>query len=429
MKLKTQKWLDLYFGHSLLWLLWIPVRALGLALKKKHHFSELREITFIKIIGGGSLFIALPLFVSLKNTYPRTRLRLLCSRQILGFAEALGVFDEILVVQDRGLAELVRSGLTAWIKILNFRAVVVDLEIHSRLTTALSVLTCAFSRLGLVNQNSIWRKRLYTHAVFVHPGSNISEAYDGLAALLGVTQISQPEARKFWKRQISSVALDSELLSSLCSEKYLAFGTGCSALSPERQMSPKLWHELLDFFLSKTSLSIIFLGGSEDFDFCESLMATRTADTRRRIKNLCGGLKLSQSLRVQSLARGFIGIDSALLHGARWSEIPVLGFWGPTHPQSLLRRFSSEEQSSEIHLYKALNCSPCVHIFDRAPCGGVNICMNHNFKQHLQEFLSILSRPKSSLSSKKLHENQCLVFFPDERPQFVPFKVELWAPS
>jgi hypothetical protein len=60
--------------------------------------------------------------------------------------------------------------------------------------------------------------------------------------------------------------------------------------------------------------------------------------------------------------------------------IKTISFWGPTDPETLLKKYSFLK--NEKIFYKKVYCSPCVHIVDEAPCKGNNICIENLFKNH-----------------------------------------------
>ena len=89
------------------------------------------------------------------------------------------------------------------------------------------------------------------------------------------------------------------------------------------------------------------------------------------IVNLAGKDLRESVLALDRMDRLFF-IDSALLHFARLLGKPAASFWGPTDPSVLLR---PSGLAPEVVHYVKLSCSPCVHVAQKPPCGGNNICM------------------------------------------------------
>ncbi|MEO2082553.1 MAG: glycosyltransferase family 9 protein [Desulfurobacteriaceae bacterium] len=71
--------------------------------------------------------------------------------------------------------------------------------------------------------------------------------------------------------------------------------------------------------------------------------------------NLCGKLKIIDSLAVLKLAAGVVSGDSAAVHLARSVKTPVVSIFGPTHPAFGFAPYSDEGAV----ITRNLPCSPC----------------------------------------------------------------------
>ena len=85
----------------------------------------------------------------------------------------------------------------------------------------------------------------------------------------------------------------------------------------------------------------------------------------------------------------FWGIDSALLHYARFLRTPCLSFWGPTHPETRLKPIDG---LAERVVYRKVPCSPCIHLAEEPPCGGNNVCIRNLFESAPGQELEWCSR-------------------------------------
>src|SRR3974377_1931429 len=103
LRLEHKLLIDYYAGGALHALLKPWVVLLGRALKRDHDLSRCREVTFLKLMGGGSLVIGYPALLGLRRGSRVRALRLITSPAVRPFAESLGVFDEITVIDDRGM--------------------------------------------------------------------------------------------------------------------------------------------------------------------------------------------------------------------------------------------------------------------------------------------------------------------------------------
>jgi hypothetical protein len=129
------------------WIVISAPRSFFFLLHRDHALSVRGDITVIKVLGGGSLVMALPALLGIRYTYPTVKIRLLTTGAVKPFAETLGVFDEILVLDDRSFVGLVTSSLRC-LRTCFGNDTVIDLEIYSRLSTVLGIFTCARNRLG-----------------------------------------------------------------------------------------------------------------------------------------------------------------------------------------------------------------------------------------------------------------------------------------
>src|SRR3954463_16019363 len=130
MQLRTQRSIDNYVGRLLIAALRPMAMVLGAILRRDHAIRVDREVVWVKMLGGGSLLLAMPMLLGFRRAYPNTRLVLITTPSVKPFAELAGLFDEYRVIEMKGIA-LLTSGFRAWAK--TFRAdCIIDLEVHSR---------------------------------------------------------------------------------------------------------------------------------------------------------------------------------------------------------------------------------------------------------------------------------------------------------
>lgn len=67
---------------------------------RDHDLANCREIAIIKILGGGSLVIAYPALLALKQLTHVRKLTLVTTPAVKPFGELLGIFDEIIVIRE-----------------------------------------------------------------------------------------------------------------------------------------------------------------------------------------------------------------------------------------------------------------------------------------------------------------------------------------
>jgi len=393
--LDLKKKLDFWGGGLGLLVLYPFVRMVGILLRRDHSLTNPRHIAVLKILGGGSLLMIYPSLVAIKKKYPQTKISLVCGRSIKNFAEAYKLFDHIQVIDDRSALSFLKSGLQTLVWLFREVDVSVDLEIHSRMTTLITTVAMVKNRIGLVDQLSLWRKRIYTHAIYTNSSGKMSEAYDTVAALFGIQELPLTQIREMFSQQIRAESLPSSFPTTV--NPRITLGLGCSDLAFERQMPLELWKNLLLQIHSRfPNVSLVFVGGPADQKLVEQLHDL-SPDLRKFTVNLCGSLSLNGSLKVIQESSVFMGIDSALIHLARTLAIPSVSFWGPTSPEALLRAWPQQE----LQVFSKVHCSPCVHQTEKPPCLGQNICMNHSphFTKVLNFIDEVLKNPSTTASA------------------------------
>jgi len=369
--ISTKLLADYYIGGTLQAVLKPVTVLLGKILRRNHDLSRCSSVTFIKMLGGGSLVIAYPALLALKSSPQIKQLRLITTPAVKPFAEVLGVFDEIIVIRDNSAATLMGDALGALRKLYRCDAIV-DMEIHSRLTTVFSVLTCAVNRVGFYTGISFWRQKLATHLLFCNIGSGIYYFYDQIAALFGSPLPDMGMCIAAFRARLGVMPRVTEQ-----TRLKIALAPCCSDLGRERMLKSSEWVDVLKRrFLREDparQIEIRLLGGPGDKNSLDELADTlRMAFPGLTAVNLAGKTSLSESVRGLAEMDELICIDSALLHFARLLGVPTISFWGPTDPASRLRE--SEYNRDEIH-YRRLPCSPCVHVAQEPPCAGDNVCI------------------------------------------------------
>ncbi len=371
MNLRVKLLADYYIGGTMQALLKPPLALMGKIVRRDHNLALCSSLTFIKMMGGGSLVIAYPALLSAKNSPQIKQLRLITTSAVKPFAEILGVFDEIIVIRDDSAVTLVGDALTAIRKVFCCDAIV-DLEVHSRLTTVFSVITCAVNRVGFYTGISFWRQKLATHLLFCNISNGIYYFYDQIAELFGALPPDMGICVSAFRKQLG-VAPRTPDAGSL----RIALAPCCSELGRERMLQHSEWVEVFRRRFSRENpgrkIEIRLLGGRGDQTALDQLSdVIRMAFPGVVTLNLAGKTSLAESVHGLAEVDELICIDSALLHFARLLGVPTISFWGPTDPASRLRE--SEVNRDEVHYHK-LPCSPCVHVAQEPPCRGDNVCM------------------------------------------------------
>ncbi len=372
MKLNLKKILDFYVGGSLILILRPITIFVGKILKRDHSPKPQGDITVIKMLGGGSLIIGAAALLGIKRTYPNFKLRIVTTPGVAPFAKSLGVFDEILIIDDRSFFVLITSSIKV-IKQLLFTDTILDYEVYSRLTTIFALLTCARNRIGFYRESVEARKNFSTHVVYFNLYYGSWYFYEEISRLIGCSIPFDIEVRDhFLKLHDIHRSLPSSIT-------RIGIGHGCSDLSLERMLSPREWKELALMNL-KTNLAyeVHFFGVKKDSAMAQEIInELKTLAFPLSFFDHCGETNLIGSIKMMFQMDEFWAIDSSLLHYSRLMGIRTVSVFGPTSPQSLIKNYSYLE---EIIHYQQIPCSPCVHVTETPPCHGNNICIKNLFK-------------------------------------------------
>ena len=371
---------DSILGAILIVLLRPVSFILGTFMRRNHDLVIRKHLAVMKIKGGGSLLIALPALLSLRKKYPDKKFTLVTSAEVRPFAELMGVFDEILIVDTANVISFFFSTINALRKVWLADGLI-NFEIHSKLTSVFSTLSCARNRFGFYHDMNSWQRDVITHLFFYNINSPVYINYNQVALALGTEIISYKEVSDFFVSHNQLGAGDLQH----GADKNIVLAPFCSDLGREREFLPEHWVKILQTKFSGQTISVIILGGPGDISRGKVLeMTLKEALQGFNIVNLVGKTSLPQSARIIKAANEFLTIDSGLNHIARLTGgVQITSYWGPTDPVTRLAPFPD---LNEIIVYKKLFCSPCVHAVSFPPCKGNNICMKQYANDGLDQY-------------------------------------------
>ena len=381
MKINAIKVIDYYVGSTAIALIKPFVILLEKILQRDHSLKLRNKVTFVKLLGGGSLVIAFPALLGLRKKYPHLNMTLVTTKGITPFARSLNIFDNYYEIDYSGIFKLLFTSLKTYIATFGSDTII-DLEVHSKLTTVFSVLTGARNRIGFYEHEAFWRRRIYTHMIYFNVFSGSYEFYDKIVRLFSVSPSSSDECRE-------------HLLHSFPNEQGLAehricIGHACSDLGRERMLNAGQWEKVFQSRLDKDfKAEVIFLGVERDSALASEIIKTVSPRFKNiSFINMCGKTSLDKSLSILSSSNEFWSIDSSLLHYARLFKVKTISWWGPTDPKTRLREIPGLEEET---FYCKIPCSPCTHVTETPPCMGDNICIENLFNNQKREWTGLVT--------------------------------------
>ena len=249
-----------------------------------------------------------------------------------------------------------------------------DLQIHThrRLASIIARLSGAPQSLGFFRPRE--RQPLDGSAIYANPFAPLDRLYLAMAHRIGA---SLPIGRR---RSDGLVIGRTDRLEAQAilqdwlhiSGKLLIVNPNASAnayvrrwpLSCHAETCMKLLREM-------PKLRILLIGSAAETDYVGKLaqMLTSAGD---QVKNIAGLTTLGALLALLQRADCLLSVDSGPFHLGLALDVPVVGLFGPVHPDHNARLGRT---ARKIILYQPTLCSPCVHQTDAPPCLGENICM------------------------------------------------------
>lgn len=370
MDVRTQRKVDNYIGRLGIAALRPAAMVLGTLLRRDHRLTVGKEVVWIKLLGGGSLLIAMPMLLGFRRAHPNVKMVLITTPAVKPFAELMGVFDEYRIIDNRGVGRLLVSALVSLLRTMRADCII-DLEVHSRLSTVFTTLTLARNRVSFWLEDIFWRRGLASHLVFFNRGSGSYHFYDRIGEAFGTPIATRDECRTVLLTASGAARRAAPLQHQVC------IGFACSDLGQERMLTPEQWHHVFQTNLRPQHRAFRFLGGPGDRERAQAIIETLTLHwPGLEFANECGTRTLAESIALLYESAEFWGIDSGLLHFARILDTRCVSYWGPTDPATRLRMDWAVDE--KVH-YVKIACSPCVHTSEEPPCRGDNRCIQSLF--------------------------------------------------
>ena len=391
MRIRDKQKIDKYIGYTLIAILLPFTRLLGITMFRDHSTSKPpSRILFIKLMGIGSLIVASDAIAVLRKKYPDTRFILLTDPNVAAAIKPLGVFDEIYTSNTDNLWSTILTMTRFFVQSWTWRRLwVVDLEVYSKLTTVLALLTVARNRFGFFLPPVPFRKYLNTHNIAFDQSAPLG--YNYLAMAKKLTGGSLPELPTSQRRQGEA------------GKPYIILNNTCSSLAVVRRLPEPVFATICQWILEHTRYQVALLGSPGDRTAINQFITGTPAFNSQtdRILNVAGFTDNFEAYYAFLRESGvlLVSIDSGPLHMARKLGLPTISVWGPTDPANYLDITPAEKDRHLFH-YSHLPCSPCVHRHPTPPCGGNNSCMQEISAtiviKMIQQLLNTLGKPELS---------------------------------
>jgi ADP-heptose:LPS heptosyltransferase len=376
------KKIDRFLRSGIVASIFIGIRKIIKKFAKDAATKDIDTIYVVKLLGGGSLCILMPYLAELKSK-KKIHLVLVSTRVCSIFSDEIGLFDQTINLDTKEgikifLCMIFRNFYNRIIGKHN--SISINFEFHSAVTAYLSSLLFSPINCGVKNNFSITFAKIYEKSVFYNGHAQVADVYRRLIELAYslVDLIPEVKSKSAIGQYIEKLEKNISIEQYSVVGDYIALSPFSSGLSPERELS----YDQLCGAISKVNPnnSPIYILGSKADQIRANYLLNRFAIDypNQLIYSLCGMLSIGASAKVARNANIFVTIDSGLNHYVRMTHARLIhSYWGPTDPKILLGDHFF--LGNEVVHHKKIYCSPCVHIADRAPCNGRNICISGLF--------------------------------------------------
>jgi len=373
MNTRIQIGIDKTFGSFLNILLYGIVRLLGKILRINHDLNRpFQRIVVCKLKGMGSIVQASALLATLRKNYPTAEIIFVstdANKSILNFYG-----DQIngkLLIQDNSIFQLIKSTISALLKLWKFRPqVYIDIEVYSNYSSLLCTLSAASNRFGYYKSDKNYRSGLYTHLMYYNIKAPLSEIYLQMARILPIKVVDHELIPLILSNEIQSNSIQKlrEYNPLIESFNYLVINPNASDLRLERRWPAEYFIQLIqEIRVLKPEMILVLIGNKQEASYVNQISKHFLHDNR--VVDSSGKLKLDELIAVMKNAAGIITNDTGPLHLALALRKKTIGLFGPCSPDQY------GQMQTCIPVYTNVYCSPCVHEFINPPCAGDNQCM------------------------------------------------------
>lgn len=386
MQVELMRRIDKWVGIPLCFLLTCGVRLGGL-FRRRQKGPGPQKILFIELSEMGSIVLAYSLFKETQALYPAAELFFLTfadNRYALDLLQVIPE-DKVLTIQARTAFSFV---LTSFKAILVMRKLkidtVLDMELFARISTLLSYLSGARTRVGYYRYHNegLYRGELLTHRVTYNPHIHMAHNLLDLICALDYSQEQPLPKRPVEKGELtlprfeasdeekSRVRAKLDLGGDVESlqHRLILLNPNASDMIPLRKWPLENYVQLAQRLLKDPQVKIVLTGTAAERAKAEEIKNTLA---NPRCLNLAGHTSFSELMTLYTLADILVTNDSGPVHFSSLTDIHTLALFGPETPNL----YGPLGKNHHV-FYTHYSCSPCVSAYNhrKSPCQN-NLCL------------------------------------------------------
>lgn len=387
MKLSTMRRLDSWVGQPLCFIFGLWARFSDILSGGSKADSAEGRTLFIELSEMGSTILAAPAIQYVRQSGEQPPCFVIFEKNVASL-HLLELFDRdnIYTLPDSGVFGMAFGilGFQRWCRKKGV-TVTIDLELFARISSILSVISGARSRVGFHNYRAegLYRGKHLTHEVNYNPYQHMSRNFMAMVKALGSKQGNEPNPKLAvpMPEQVVSKPVIRDLRSYLQAEldgimpgaserRLVIVNPEAGALLPIRNWPRERFVELCRGLLDWDEDLIVVLMGIPAG--AETIEAIERAVDHERCLNFVGRTRdLSDVLQLYHLADLLITNDSGPAHFASLTPIRVMTLFGPETPE-----LYGPMGPRAVNIFKGLSCSPCLtaHNHRNSSCTD-NVCL------------------------------------------------------
>ncbi|TXJ33847.1 lipopolysaccharide heptosyltransferase family protein [Brachyspira aalborgi] len=351
---------------------------LGRFLNINHSITKenVKNVVIAKYLGLGSIVRSQVIIEDIKTVFPNAKIYYLTSKKNKAIFDIIRNVDKVFTIDDAGIISMAFSTFNLIKNLLKIKVdIFMDLEVYSRYSTCISIMSCARNRYGFFRHDIHWHIGVYTHMLYFNNQKNISEIYLQLSKYLTRSDNNYKSLPSFNFREDNKKEVEDYFLKNLKRKEkdlYIGINANASELALERRYPPAYFTELIENLLNIKNVYIFLIGSPSERQYLEEEIYNKlNAKNRDKVFLTAGLFSLNGSIYLLSKFDLFITTDSGPLHFAYAQNINIISIWGPCSHF----HYGIKNYKNDIAINTNAYCSPCIHLTIRPPCRGHNICL------------------------------------------------------
>lgn len=351
---------------------------LGRFLNINHSITKenVKNVVIAKYLGLGSIVRSQVIIEDIKTVFPNAKIYYLTSKKNKAIFDIIRNVDKVFTIDDAGIISMAFSTFNLIKNLLKIKVdIFMDLEVYSRYSTCISIMSCARNRYGFFRHDIHWHIGVYTHMLYFNNQKNISEIYLQLSKYLTRSDNNYKSLPSFNFREDNKKEVEDYFLKNLKRKEkdlYIGINANASELALERRYPPAYFTELIENLLNIKNVYIFLIGSPSERQYLEKEIYNKlNAKNRDKVFLTAGLFSLNGSIYLLSKFDLFITTDSGPLHFAYAQNINVISIWGT----GSYWHYGYMNYDKEYFLMANIYCSPCLYLTIRPPCRGHNICL------------------------------------------------------